>query len=169
MRDYLKELMGAWSEHGEQAAYDAGGRLLRDLRRDIALLEKQELAILALGAVFLENPEVDASQDPGYFPGELDTVEPADRPRIIINAAKQAFRDRESNPWSSTGTAEIKSHEVIDHLRSQGLSLGVQQPLAVVGTVLSSASGFHKIARNTFRIPGEQTTPVSFDPDDLPF
>ena len=173
MRDYVKELMEAWSEHGEQAAYITGGRLLQDLRRDISRLEKQELAILALGAVFFEDPDVDTSQDPGYFPTELETVDPLERPKVIVNAAKQAYQERERNPWSSTGTAEIKSQDVIDHLRSQGLSLGVQQPLAVIGTVLSSASEFRKVARNSFLYQGEPTTPVSFRPedleDDLPF
>ena len=173
MHDYLKELMSAWSEDGDQAAYVAGGRLLQELRRDISLLEKQELAILALGAVFLENPNVDASQDPGYFPTVLETVDPLERPKVIVKAAKQAYREREKNPWSATGTAEIKSQNVIDQLRSQGLSLGVQQPLAVIGTVLSSASEFRKIARNTFLYQREPTKPVSLHPDDwgddLPF
>ena len=169
MRDYVKELMAAWTEKGEQAAYVIGSQLLKELRQDIAHLEKQELAIEALGVVLRDHPEVDTAEDPSYVPPELDTIEPSERPRLIIEAAQKAFHEREISPWTTTGLSQVKSQEVLDQLRKQGLDLGVQQPLAVIGTVLSSANGFHKIARNTFQVRERKALPAYDETDDLPF
>ena len=169
MRDFVKELMSVWTERGEQAAYVAGSRLLQELRQDIAHLEKQESAIEALGVVLRDHPAVDTSEDPSYVPPELDTIEPSERPRLIVEAAQKAYFQRENSPWTTTGLPQVKSQEVLDQLRTQGLDLGVQQPLAVIGTVLSSANGFHKIARNTFQVRDPSVLPPYDETDDLPF
>ena len=167
MRDYVKELLNGWTEYGEQAAYTLAGQLIRDLRDDVALLKRQESAIQALGAVLREHPAVDSSADPADSEPGLDVVEPSERSRMIINAAVKCFYQRERSPLTATRTNHVSTQEVLDYLRGQGLDLGVQQPLAVIGTVLANADGFDKIARNTFEFNPEEDD--SADPDAYPF
>ena len=166
-RDYLKEMVEVWAHEGEQAAYDLAVHLLQEINRDVTRLKRQESAIRKVGEALREDEAVDVSADP-VDPGPgLDPIEPSERPRIILEAAKEAYEDRESGHWSRTGTGHIKTQEVLDHLRSQGFDLGVQQPLAVIGTVLASAKGFKRIARNTFEVIQDQDPMM--EPDDLPF
>ena len=152
MTEYIKELMETWTSQGEQAAYAAAERLLQEIRDDVVRLQKEEEAIKAVGAVLRAHPDVDTSADPKEPEPNLDILVASERSKKIIEAANEAYWDRENNNWTHTGTSLLKTQEVLDHLRSQGLDLGVQQPLAVVGTVLSSANGFHRIARNTFEV-----------------
>ena len=168
MRDYIREMLDVWTEAGEQAAYNLASHLLQEIRNDVARLKKQESAMQALGLVLREHPAVDVSADP-IDPGPgLDPIEPSERSRVILEAAKEAYEDREKDNWNRTGTRLIKTQEVLDHLWSRGLDLGVQQPLAVIGTVLASANGFSRIARNTFEVI-EVTKDSMMEPDDLPF
>ena len=159
MRDYIKEMLATWTAHGEQGAYVLAGQLLRDIRNDVIRLQKQESAIQALGAVLREHPDVDTSTDPTPPDPDFDMIEPSERPKIIVEAANDAYWERENDNWSRTGDSFIKAQEVLDHIRRRGLDLGVQQPLAVIGTVLSSAEGFHRIARNTFEVLPKTDTP----------
>ncbi len=165
MRDYIREMMEAWTNEGEQAAYLVARDLLQGIRNDVALLQKQESAIQALGMILREHPSVDTSMDPRDSEPGLDTIEPSERSRVILEAADEAYREREGSNWTATGKALIKTEEVLKHLREQGLCLGVQNPLAVIGTVLANADGFNRIAKNTFEI----NKPVHFGADDLPF
>ena len=44
----------------------------------------------------------------------------------------------------------VRVQDVLAELQRRDLDLGVQQPLAVIGTVLSRSEYYQKIARNTF-------------------
>ena len=173
MKDYVKELMETWNSHGEQAAYSRVRELLHEVRNDVVRLRKQEEAIQALGQVLREHPDVDLSEDPGDVAAGLDLIEPAERPRLIVEAATEIYQDIRGNSFGESEPVLIRAQEVLDTLRRRGLDLGVQQPLAVIGTVLSSATGFHRIARNTFEIQKEKKEVVSLHPvdlvDELPF
>ena len=167
MRDYIREMLDAWTNQGEQAAYELASQLLQELRNDVARLQKLESAILALGQVLREHPAVDVSADPADPRPGLDRIEPAERPTVILEAAGDISWEVRNNNWNGGQTILIKTQDVLNRLRSRGLDLGVQQPLAVIGTVLASAKGFKRIARNTFEVIQDQDPMV--EPDDLPF
>ena len=151
MRDYVKEMMNTWTMEGEQAAYDLGGELLQEIDAEFDRLKNQLSAITALGTYLQDTANVEArnlNHDP-----HLDTVETSERPRLIVEAAVAVWRRL---PPSNE---LVKVQHVLEELHSQGLDLGVKQPFAVIGTVLSSADRFTKVARNTFE----------YKVDDLPF
>ena len=171
MRDYLKELMETWTNYGEQPAYSRVRALLHDIRDDVVRLRKQEEAIQALGQVLRDHPDVDSSAEPADAADGLEPIEPSERSRFIIEAAYEIHHDMLRYNLRGSEPAFIKAQDVLDLLKRRGLDLGVQQPLAVIGTVLSNADGFHRIARNTFQYQQEETpSPPSYDEtDDLPF
>ena len=169
MRDYIRQLLETWTLEGEQAAYVLASDLLQEIRNDVVRLRRQESAIQALGAVLREHPAVDTTADPVDSDPDLDAIEPSERSRVIIEAADEVYRDREANTWTYTGTTLVKTQEVLEHLRRRGLDLGVQQPLAVIGTVLANAPGFHRVARNTFEVYPATDQHGKDDVDDLPF
>ena len=172
MRDYVKELMGTWTSHGEQAAYSRVRELLHEVRNDVIRLRRQEEAIQALVQVLREHPDVDISEDPGEVSAGLDLIEASERSRLVVETAQEVYLDLVMNPSVDEGSMLIKTQDVLNLLRRRGLDLGVQQPLAVIGTVLSNANGFHRIARNTFQYQEGRTNVVSRVPDyvdDLPF
>ena len=171
MRHYLKELMETWTNHGEQAAYSQVRALLHNIRDDVVRLRKQEEAIQALGQVLRDHPDVDSSTEPADVPDGLEPIEPSERSRFIVEAAYEIYYDNLNDNYRGSEPAFIKAQDVHDLLKRRGLDLGVQQPLAVIGTVLSNADGFHRIARNTFQHQQEETpSPSPYDDvDDLPF
>ena len=71
-------------------------------------------------------------------------MNPPDRPQVILDAATAVL------DVSSEGSA-VKVQDVLAELRQRDLDLGVKQPLAVIGTVLSRSEHYRKIARNTFQ------------------
>ena len=169
VRDYVKEMMDAWTTDGEQAARDLGVTLLSEIRLDQQHLNRQELAIRALGAVLMDRSDRGAAEDVeediilDESSRALDTIEPSERPRLIVEAA-QEVRDNQQDEWTGSEGNLIATRDVLTRLRGKGLDLGVRQPFAVIGTVLSSAENFKKVARNTF-----EYTPPTVDPDDIPF
>ena len=173
MRDYLKELMETWTSHGEQAAFSRVRVLLHDIRDDVVRLRKQEEAIQALGQVLRDHPDVDSSAEPADAADGLESIEPSERSRFIVEAAYEIYQDNLNDTLGGSEPALIRARDVLDLLKRRGLDLGVQQPLAVIGTVLSNADGFHRIARNIFQHqPGETPSPSDYGynaVDDLPF
>ena len=153
MRDYVKEMMNAWTTEGDQAAYDLGSELLKQIGAQYDFLKNQASAITALGNYLQDTANVEA-RDPNPDPN-LDTVEMSERPRLIVEAALSVWR--RLPPRNDL----VKVQHVLRELNDQGLDLGVKQPFAVIGTVLASAEGFTKVARNTF----EYNDPA----EDLPF
>ena len=164
--------METWTAQGEQAAHSRVRELLHAIRGDVLRLRKQEEAIQALGQVLRDHPDVDTSNDPTDVPPGLEPIEPHERSRFIIEAAEEIFREYQSRQhWEDPSPILISCQSVHNLLKNRGLDLGVQQPLAVIGTVLNGASGFHRVARNTFQFQhGEQPSPPPHDEtDDLPF
>lgn len=162
--------MGTWTSQGEQAAYSRVRELLHEIRSDVARLRKQEEAIQALGQVLREHPDVDISEEPGEVAPGLDPIEPSERSRLIIEAAEEFFQHiKGQRDWDDNSPFLIRTQDVFTILKSRGLDLGVQQPLAVIGTVLTNAEGFHRIARNTFQVIEKSGPPPYDETDDLPF
>ena len=155
MADYVLELVSVWSEKGEEAALEAGADLLNQIDEEHRKLRRAATALRA----FLAYLQSDDGEGISVAVGDpsLDTIEVSQRSRLITKAASEIL---ERLPQ---GENQVKVQEVLDHLRGDGLDLGVQQPLAVIGTVLNSADGFTKIARNTFEY--EQPSAE----DDLPW
>ena len=153
MRDYVKDMMDTWTTEGEQAAYDLGAELLQQIDSEFNRLRNQSEIISALG-IYLRGTGKVEDRTPTLTP-HLDTIETAERPRLIVEAALALWRRM------PPGNDLIKVQDVLQEMNSQGLEMGVKQPFAVIGTVLARADGFKKIARNTF----EYSQPVG----DLPF
>ena len=172
MRDYVKELMETWTSKGEQAAHIQVRDLLYEIRGDVVRLRKQEEAIQALGQVLRDHPDVDTSTDPVDVPSGLEPIEPLERSRFIVEASVDLFQEYQRRQHrEDTSPILINCQDVHNLLKNRGLDLGVQQPLAVIGTVLNSAKGFHRVARNTFQYTQEEESgpPPYYDADDLPF
>ncbi len=151
MRDYVREMMDRWTVEGDQAAYDLGDVLLRQIDAEFDRLRNQAALINALGAYLQDSGMIETSDSTP----SLEPVEASERPRVIIEAAQALWRRL------PPGNNLIRVQHVLDEMTIAGFDLGVQQPLAVIGTVLARADGFTKVARNTF----EYRTPI----DDLPF
>ena len=163
MKDYMKEMLHTWSTEGEQAAYDLGLKLLGEIEAEQERLVNQASAINALGKYLQDTANV-VARSTNTNP-ELDIIEPAERPRLIVEAATEIWQNQKDS-WLGADAEFVKVQAVLERLKEQGLDLGVQQPLAVIGTVLASADGFKKVARNTFEYaPQPQTDAV----DDLPW
>ena len=154
MSDYVKAMMDAWTTEGEQAAYDLGAELLQQIDAEIKRLRNQADAISALGIYLRDNSNVVEVLGPKHAP-VLDTLKVSERSRLIVETAIALWQRLPS------GNDLVKVQHVLQEMNSNGLDLGVQQPLAVIGTVLARADGFTKIARNTF----EYKSPIA----DLPF
>ena len=88
---------------------------------------------------------------------------------MIVEAALEVWNERHTGSWPAKNADFITTTEVRDELRENGFDLGVQQPLAVIGTVLSSADQFRKVARNTFEVIPPLMPHAVGDVDDLPF
>ena len=154
MHDYVKNMMDTWTTEGEQAAYDLGAELLQQIDAEFKRLRNQADAISALGIYLRDNGNVVEVLDPKHAP-VLDTLKVSERSRLIVETAIALWQRLPS------GNDLVKVQHVLQEMNSNGLDLGVQQPLAVIGTVLARADGFTKIARNTF----EYRSPIA----DLPF
>ena len=155
MRDYVKNMMEMLMTEGEQAAYYLGPELLQEIDAEFNRLRNQAEVINAFGIYLRDTGRVEVL-DPNSVP-RLDTVEMSERPKLIVEAALALWRRL------PPGNNLIRVQHVLQELNKQGIDLGVQQPFAVVGTVLARADGFMKISRNTFAY----REPI--DDDDLPF
>ena len=171
MRNFVEEMLLAWTGESKQAAYNTGVHLLREIRKEFEHLKRQETAIQALGSYLREDPEIDQTApspepEPAIPETQANEIEPAQRPRVILRAADEVW-EAQQNPWGGSETNLINTRDVHLSLKNKGLDLGVSQPLAVIGTVLASAEGYTKIARNTFEYspPQEQEEGV----EDLPW
>ena len=164
MRDFTRTMMDVWTNEGEQAAYDLGPELLREIEAEQEKLKNQASVIKAFGKYLQDNGEVtarSANPDP-----ELDVIEAAERSRLIVEAATEVWHDQQ-HAWDSGPDSHLVNvQEVLERIRTKGLDLGVKQPLAVIGTVLASADGFRKVARNTFEY---DPAPPPADTEDLPW
>ena len=154
MRNFVDEMLTVSTNKSKQAAYDAGIHLLFEIQKEFEYLKRQEAAIQALGEVLQGDPEVDedslsADLESPTSGTQADKIKVAERPRVVLEAAHEV-RTNQQSPWSGPETNLVKSLDVLMTLRKKGLDLGVRHPLAVIGTVLASADGYTKLARNTF-------------------
>ena len=157
-------MMDVWSNEGEQAAYDLGAELLKEIEVEQVKLTNQASAIRALGKYLQDTGGVIAiSTDTNP---ELDVIEVTERSRLIIEAAAEVWQDQQHEWHNDPDGHLVKVQKVLERIHTKGLDLGVQQPLAVIGTVLASAEGFRKVARNTFEY--DPTSPTG-DVEDLPW
>ena len=157
-------MLDVWTQEGEQAAYDCGPQLLREIEDEQEKLKNQASAIRALGKVLEGTVGVIARSDE-VVPG-LDVIEALERPRQIVSAAIDVWQSQQHGWSNDSDTDYVKVQDVQERLWAKGLDLGVKQPLAVIGTVLTSAKGFRKVARNTFEytplpIPQPAPSPIA--------
>ena len=163
MRNFMQEMMDVMFKEGAQATYDLGPQLLVEIEAEQERLNNQAVAIRAFGKILEDNAGVIARST--ELDSNLDPIEAPERPREIISAAIDVWESQQDG-WRSDSEAHlVRTHDVLERLRTKGLDLGVKQPLAVIGTVLASAEGFRKVARNTV----EYTPPPPPAVEDLPW
>ena len=138
MTDFVKEMTDTWNHEGIQEAYDRGEMLLERIATEIRSLQSQRTTITAL----MQHLEASGARSAPQLP-LLESVKASDRPQVILDAA-EAVLD------SSSGIFVVLVQDVLDELHRREINLGVQQPLAVIGTVLSKSEYYSKTARNTF-------------------
>ena len=138
MADFVKEITDVWNHKGTQEAYDRGKLLLEKIAEEIKRLQGQRTAITAL----MQHLEASGARATAQLP-LVPRVNASDRPRVILEAA-DAVLD------STSGTMVVRVQDVLAELDRRKLDLDVQQPMAVIGTVLSRSLYYQKIARNTF-------------------
>lgn len=142
MRDFVKEMMEVWNDIGPEAAFVRGAELLREIETEFDRLRNQASLIDALGAYLRDTAELeipDSNRPPRLQAGEI-----SERHKLIVEAALALWRRL------PPGNNLIRVEQVVQELARQGIKLDVQQPHAVVGTVLARADGFNKISRSVF-------------------
>ena len=125
MTDFVKEMTDAWDKEGIQVAYDRGNILLGKIAEEVRRLHGQRTTITAL-MQHLEAAGAQHSRQITLF----KSVKAPDRPKAILEAA-EAVLD------STSGISVVQVQDVLAELDRRHLDLGVKQPLAVIGTVLS--------------------------------
>ena len=139
MEDFVKRITEVWNQEGVQAAYDRGKILLEKITEEIRGLQGQRITVTAL----MQHLEVSGARTTPQY--ELfESVKAPDRPQVILDAAAAVLE-------AASGDLVVNVADVLAELQRRDLNLGVQQPLAVIGTVLSRSDYYHKIARNTFQ------------------
>ena len=142
MIDYVQDMLDVWNKRGPEAAFYHGVELLQAIEAEFDRLRNQASLIDAFGAYLRDTADVELPS-PNPLP-RLNMAEISERPRLIVEAAVALWRRL------PPGNKLIRVREVLQELDSQGIDLGVQQPLAVIGTVLAKDDGFHKVGRNVF-------------------
>ena len=139
MADFVKAITEVWNEEGLQAAYDRGKKFIETIAEEIGVLQSQRTTITAL----MKHLEASGARTTPQL-ALFESVRGPDRPQVILDAAEAVVEA------TSYGFV-VKVQDVLAELQRRDLSLGVQQPLAVIGTVLSRSENYHKVARNTFQ------------------
>jgi hypothetical protein len=197
-RDYYQDLIEAWSEwkeNGDQCAYDLydlSASFLTLIEDHITGLTaeilhqtdgylKQSEAIKAFRRYIIHDSDIEhPAEAPEFHPLALETIAPAGRigslkSRRVMAIESAAFNVQARNrdrvkagelPESALGVIQVS--EVLSDISTQGFDLGVQQPQAVIGTVLSNSKWWIRIARNTFKPSiahqGERNDRTEYDP-----
>ena len=141
MADFVKTITEVWNEEGIQAAYDRGTKYLETIADEIRGLQGQRTTITAL----MQHLEASGARSTPQL-ALFESVRGPDRPQAILDAAAAVLEAS-----SGDGGLVVTVQSVLAELQRKDLSLGVQQPLAVIGTVLSRSEYYDKVARNTFR------------------
>ena len=140
MADLVKEITEVWNQAGAQDAYDRGKILLETITEEIRGLQGPTRSPSPLSCNILRRPGHEARLNMELF----DSVRAPDRPQVILDAAAAVLE-------ATSGGFMVDVQDVLAELQRRDLNLGVQQPLAVIGTVLSRSDYYHKAARNSFR------------------
>ncbi len=139
MADFVKEITEVWNQEGVQAGYDRGKILLEKIAEEIRGLQSQRTTITAL----MQHLEVSGARTTPQYE-MFESVRAPDRPQVILDAAAAVVE-------AASGGLVVNVQEVLAELQRRDLNLGVKQPLAVIGTVLSRSEHYDKIARNMFQ------------------
>ena len=139
MADFVKEITEVWNQEGVQAGYDRGEILLEKIAEEIRGLQSQRTTITAL----MQHLEVSGARTTPQYQ-MFESVRVPDRPQVILDAAAAVVE-------AASGGLVVNVQEVLAELQRRDLNLGVKQPLAVIGTVLSRSEHYDKIARNMFQ------------------
>ena len=140
MRDYVKEIVQLAAED-EEAAFNHHGELVLEINQVIRNLEYQREAITSLGTYLRLKVLGEEEVDP-----VMEDIAPGQRSLMIRSRAQCLVQ---------AGEKVITPQQVLDELSKDNLSLGVQQPTAVIGTVLASRREFRRIGENLFQYIGE--------------
>ena len=139
MADFVKQITEVWNQEGVQAGYDRGKILLEKIAEEIRGLQSQRTTITAL----MQHLEVSGARTTPQYE-MFESVRAPDRPQVILDAAAAVVE-------AASGGLVVNVQEVLAELQRRDLNLGVKQPLAVIGTVLSRSEHYDKIARNMFQ------------------
>ena len=139
MADFVKAITEVWNEEGIQAAYDRGTKYLETIAEEIRGLQGQRITVTAL----MQHLEVSGARTTPQYE-MFESVRAPDRPQVILDAAAAVVE-------AASGGLVVNVQEVLAELQRRDLNLGVKQPLAVIGTVLSRSEHYDKIARNMFQ------------------
>ena len=141
MRDYFGEMLQTLQDEDELKAYNRGGQLLDDINAEVNWLSEQASHISQL-AGYLHVKIGDKSTLT-----ILHKVAKSERPTKIREAAMSLV---------GKGMSRFDSARVVTELEYMGFSLGVKQPSAVIGTVLSKSKDFRRIDKNLFHFEGSR-------------
>ncbi len=139
MVDFVKEITEVWNQEGVQAGYDRGKILLEKITEEIRGLQGQRITVSAL----MQHLEASGARSTPQL-ALFESVRGPDRPQVILDAAAAVLE-------AASGDLVVNVQDVLAELQRRDLDLGVQQPLAVIGTVLSRSEYYDKVARNSFR------------------
>lgn len=154
MRDYVQELIKLAAED-ERAAFQQATQFLAEIGREATHLEQQR-ALIGQFYTYLATKTGQAGLGPLIVPLRATATKaapssPTPQPPGTIAPSNRSQEVRDTAlAMVKEGQHVIHTHALFNRMTAGGKSLGVQQPLSVIGTVLSSTPGFSKIDANNY-------------------
>lgn len=142
-RDYYEELIKAAGSQPHYQVVRHANDAVNAIREELAYWEQQQTLVSQLHQYMLSKQR--QTTQPAHQTGATvttRTISPAQRSGVIQGTARQL---------AAEGHGTLTSQDITNRLAETGFVLGVQQPNAVIGTVLSSMPEFERVATNVFK------------------
>ena len=142
--DYYRKLI-VTAATDEWLAHQQARDYVRDIHDEVRQLQDQLRHVSGFLQYLGDKLNIQEAEElpPPPFIGQT----PVSRHQLIMDAASTIV---------GAGGETVSTQAVILELERRQIELGVQQPHAVIGTVLSRSEQFKKVATNTFEFVGRQ-------------
>lgn len=155
MKNYYSELFQLVA-HDEDAAYQKAGAILAEIQREAKWLEHQRSLVAHmhsfLGAMRAERAGPKPLGVAGVTaPDDYVSVTTTPPPGTVAPNTRSERIKNIALALAQGGLWDLDTQMVLNEMTAEGLSLGVRQPLSVIGTVLASMDDFERVGPNLFR------------------
>ena len=147
MEDYYGKLIPVAAED-EGLACQQARDYMAEIQREMGRLQEQLRHVASMYEYLsrkLNLAEPTEITNIAFSPASVGT--PVGRHQVIMQTALDLVR---------SGTPSLSPQRVMEELNQKQVDLGVQQPHAVIGTVLGRSEGFRRVAENKFEYVGRR-------------